>query len=259
MIFEQKKIKSLYRKLISLYPGEFRKRFGESMEQTFNDVCNEQKQVRGKISLGFVVSTFAETSVSVIEENLEGANQMNYWLKTFGIAAIVSLLFTAVFFTVGTFFSDNPDLQPGNFSFPHWDFFRSWLILTLVFTPIVSGLRNRESMSMKDWLMPFGGAILFGLLLIAPFAFMEYWNNQRIQSGEFQFPFLLFFGLWLSPVIFFLGATPIVRALRTGESVLAHPVSLTLRVVFLSILAILWLNLIRDQMPCFLGGVPGCD
>jgi hypothetical protein len=259
MIFELKTVLNFYKKLLSFYPSAFRERFGESMGQTFNDVCHEQKRLKGKVSLAFIFSTFAETSVGVIKENLAGANQMNYWLKIFGIAAIFSLLFTAAFFTLGTFFADNPDVQSGNFSFPILDFFRSWLILTLVFMPIVSGLHSGEQISVKDFFFPLAAAVIFGLLLIAPFALMEYWNNPRIQSGEFRFPFLLFLGLWLSPVLFFLGATPIARSLRGGESVLAHPVWLTLRVVFLAILAILWVNLIRDQMSCFLGGVPGCD
>jgi hypothetical protein len=251
------KIFIFYKRLISLYPQSFRERFGESMEQTFRDVCKEQ--AKGKLSLGFVVSTFAETLVSVIKEHLEGANQMNYWIKTFGISAIFSLLFTSVFFSVATFLSDNLDVQTVDNAFSMVDFLRSWLILSLVFTPIVSGLRSSEQISIKDCLFPISAAAIVGLLLIAPFAFMEYWNNPRIQSGEFRFPFMLFFFLWIPPTLIFLGATPIVRAFRAGESVLAQPISLTLRVVFLAILAFGWFSLIRDQMPCFLGGVPGCD
>lgn len=147
----------------------------------------------------------------------------------------------------------------GEFSFPVSDFLKGWLIQTIVFALIVSGLRAKESISAKNLLTTLGAAVLFGLLLIAPFAFMEYWNNPVIQSGESPFPFMLFFGLWFTPIIFFLGATPIVRSVWAGESVLAHPISLVLRVIFLGFVAILWLNLIRDQMPCFLGGVPGCD
>jgi hypothetical protein len=99
-------------------------------------------------------------------------------------------------------------------------------------------------------------AALFGLLLIAPLAWMEWSNNPRIQSGEFKFPFTLFFGLRLMPTIIFLTATPIVRRQRAGESMLVHPVALLLRVAFM---AFGWMFLVRVQMPCFLGGVPGCD
>jgi hypothetical protein len=102
-----------------------------------------------------------------------------------------------------------------------------------------------------------GLAALFGLLLTAPFAFMEWWNNPGIRSGGFQFPYLLFCWLWLQPTVFFLIAIPIVRRLRARETI-SHPIAL-LRVAFLAFVAIGWVNLLQDQMPCFLGGVPGCD
>ena len=183
---------------------------------------------------------------------------MNYWLKNVSLAALISLLLSVVF-TFGTFFSDNPEKQLGEFSFPVSDFLRGWLIQTLVFTFIISGLRSSDSGSTKDLLGTLAAAGLFGALLIAPFAFMEYWNNPVIQSGESAFPVMLFIGLWLTPVMLFLGATPIVRSFWSGASVLERPISLALRMLFLLFLSLLWLNLIRDQMPCFLGGVPGCD
>lgn len=185
-------------------------------------------------------------------------DRMKHWRTAFGAAALFGLLI------VGTgallaFFSDNPERQPREALFSVLLFFVNWLIFTFIFTPIVSGLRAGEHLSINHCLIPLGAAGLFGLLLIAPFAFMEYWNNPRIQSGEFQFPFALFYGLWLAPTVFFLAATPLVHKLRAGEAILAHPMALLLRVAFLAFLAIGWVNLLRDQMPCFLGGVPGCD
>jgi hypothetical protein len=156
-------------------------------------------------------------------------------------------------------FLDKSEIQSAGVTTLLLDFFRSWLILTVIFTPVVSGLRAGKPMVMKHLLTTFGAAALFGLLLTAPFAFMEYWNNPVIRSGEFPFPFTLFYGLWLMPTILFLSATPIVRGLRAGEAILAHPIALLLRVAFLAFLTIGWVNLLRDQMPCFLGGVPGCD
>lgn len=181
---------------------------------------------------------------------------MNYWLKTVGIAVLFSLLVTAALFVLALLF--NPDVQTGASPKLLTDILRNWLGFTLVFTLIASGLRAERSMSMKNWLTILGAAALFGLLLIAPFAFMEYWNTPAIRSGEVGFPVILFFGLWIMPAIFFVGALPIVRSVSAGEFVLANPVSLVLRVIFLALLAIAWLNLIRDQMPCFLG-VPNCD
>lgn len=260
MKFEKEEIFAYYKQLISLYPQAFRERFGESMEQTFNDVCNECK---GNISLAFVFSTFAETAVGVVRENLsalKGAHQMNYWLKTIGIAALISLLITGAFWILALLI--NPaipsEVQSEGASLPLGILF-NWFVLTLILTPIVSGLRDGENISAKDRALTFGAAALFGLVLIAPFAFMEYWNNPVIHNGELPFPFLLFFALWIPPTIFFLGAAPIVRAVRAGESVLAHPISLVLRVLFLLFFALIWVRMILNEMPCFLGGVPGCD
>jgi len=184
-------------------------------------------------------------------------DRMKHWLTTIGAAALFSLLINGTLMFLA-FFSDNPEIQAGGAPVPLLDFFRNWLVLTLIFTLIVSGLRASQSTSMKDWLIPLGTATLFGLLLIAPFALMEWSNSPRIQSGAFKFPVTLFFGLWLLPTIFFLAATPIVRGLRAGEAILAHPVALLLRVGLLAFVALGWVNLLRDQMPCFLG-VPNCD
>jgi hypothetical protein len=183
---------------------------------------------------------------------------MKHWRTTFGVAALFSLLLNGLLSSLA-FFSGNPEVQSGEGPMPFLDFFRNSLVLTLIFVPIVSGLRGGEPVSVKHWLRPLGAAVLFGLLLIAPFALMEWLNNPRIQSGEFSFPVTLFFGLWLMPTVFFLMATPVVRGLRAGEPILAHPFALLLRVVILAFVAIGWVNLLRDQMPCFLGGVPGCD
>jgi hypothetical protein len=185
-------------------------------------------------------------------------DRRKYWFTNFGAAALCGLLIVATPRLIEIWYP--PQIEPGE-SPPSYVllFFVNWLVFTFIFTPIVNGLRAGEHLSIKHCLIPLGAAVLFGLLLIAPFAFMEYWNNPRIQSGEFRFPVMLFYGLWLAPTIFFLTATPIVRSLRAGESILAQPLALLLRVALLGFLAIGWVNLLRDQMPCFLGGVPGCD
>jgi hypothetical protein len=180
-----------------------------------------------------------------------------YWLTTVRAAALFGLLMmgTAAFLA----FWDTSEIPPGKIPISLLVFCGNWLVFTLILIPLVSGLRAGEPVVMKHLLLPFGAAALFGLLLITPFAYMEYWNNPRIQSGEFRFPFMLFYALWLSPTVFFLAAIPIVRRLRAGESILSHPIPLLLRVAFLALLTLGWVGLLRDQMPCFLGGVPGCD
>ena len=58
-----------YGKLLRLYPKPYRERFGEGMEQTFNDLCRERvKSKRGLWS--FALWMFVETAVGIVRENL---------------------------------------------------------------------------------------------------------------------------------------------------------------------------------------------
>jgi len=60
--------RNCYSKLLRLYPKPYRERFGETMEQTFNDLCRERvKAERGLF--GFALWTFFETSAAIIREN----------------------------------------------------------------------------------------------------------------------------------------------------------------------------------------------
>lgn len=51
---------------------------------------------------------------------------------------------------------------------------------------------------------------------------------------------------------------PMVREARAGNSLIANPFSLVLRVAVLILIAWLWIGSVVDQMPCF-PGVPNCD
>ena len=85
--------RTLYKKLLALYPRGFRERLGESMEQTFHDLCNEQKQ--GPIRGFFVLSIFIETAIGIVREHLillmEG-NIIKSILANPGSAAITSFI-----------------------------------------------------------------------------------------------------------------------------------------------------------------------
>lgn len=69
MIFEQKTFVNVYKKLLALYPRAFREQFGESMRQTFNDLCNEHRKELHKIPLGLVIWMFMETFFGIVKEN----------------------------------------------------------------------------------------------------------------------------------------------------------------------------------------------
>jgi len=100
-------------------------------------------------------------------------------------------------------------------------------------------------------------AVLAGLFLVLPFVVLESLNNAITRQNA---PGLLvLFGLlWLLPVAFVVILMPIVRTVRVGGDITAKPVNLLLRVGVLALITIMWVSIMNDQMPCFMG-VPNCD
>jgi len=66
MIVEKNTVHALYKKLLALYPREFKKRMGESMQQTFRDLYQERQPEGGWFR--FMLWTFVETTVGIIKE-----------------------------------------------------------------------------------------------------------------------------------------------------------------------------------------------
>jgi len=96
---------------------------------------------------------------------------------------------------------------------------------------------------------------ILGFLVILPFIVMEIINRWQYHEG---FPIKLFIALWLEPVAFIMILMPILHNIKKKESIFANPIILVLRIIFLTFISIAWINVIIDQMPCFLG-VPNCD
>ncbi len=96
---------------------------------------------------------------------------------------------------------------------------------------------------------------IISTLHVLPFMIMELVNRRNLPEG---FPGPLFVFMWLLGLTFAALLTPILRSLATGNRAMANPVSLLPRVVFLTLIAWVWVTLVMDQMPCFLG-VPNCD
>jgi hypothetical protein len=75
---------------------------------------------------------------------------------------------------------------------------------------------------MQTTLKTLGSSTLISLLLILPLMIMEIVNRRNFNE---DFPFVLFFGLWLNLFSVNLILFPIVRALRTGKQGITNPVS----------------------------------
>lgn len=109
---------------------------------------------------------------------------------------------------------------------------------------------------LKRFITTCGGAALVSLLLVLPFAFLDFKYNSGARRAA---DVLMLFGLlWFLPTVFFSIAGPLVQTMRAGQSLLATPVKLCVSAAFLVLLAFLWGGLLADQLPCFLG-YPNCD
>jgi len=63
-----------YAKLLRLYPKPYHERFGEGMEQTFNDLCRERAEEESGL-FGCALWMFVETSVGILRENMTMQNK----------------------------------------------------------------------------------------------------------------------------------------------------------------------------------------
>jgi hypothetical protein len=93
----------LYKKLLALYPRSFREQLGESMEQTFNDLCHEWKEQVAYRRSGFVLWIFVETTLGIIREHILSITQGATMKNTLAIprsAALISSIALAVAFIV---------------------------------------------------------------------------------------------------------------------------------------------------------------
>ena len=57
-----------YRELLRLHPKSYHEHFGESIKQTFNDLCREGAETGDRL-FGFVLWMFAKTLAGIVREN----------------------------------------------------------------------------------------------------------------------------------------------------------------------------------------------
>ena len=113
---------------------------------------------------------------------------------------------------------------------------------------------------MKTFLLGLRTPALLGFLLVLPFMGMEFaFNSAHASAGKYALDMTVLFGmLWLLSLVFIAGLQPMVRDARSSAGVMAHPVGLLVRVAILSAVAFVWVAIVADQMPAFLG-MPNAD
>jgi hypothetical protein len=279
MIYEHKIVHMLYRKLLTLYPRTFHELLGESMEQTFHDLWNEKRQTR-KGLFRFVVWAFIETILGIASERSvligEGA-VMQTILKPIRLPVLISFLLILPFMIM-----EIVNRRNFNEDFPVMLFLVMWLNLfgsSLILMPIVRSKRtgshdtSNPAPTQGNTLLtnPRSAAIISVVLILSPFLLS--WLDSlswvpldldRLFNGpnpEVAYPpgqiiALAFFAI---PVVAgIIAGGPMVRTLRAGGSLFAHPIHLIIVVFILFTMVIGLAGLIIDQWPCFIG-VPNCD
>jgi hypothetical protein len=251
MAYDQDVVHTLYKKLLGLYPSEFRECLGESMEQSFQDFYREHLLL---ISPGHIMQAI---------------------LKPLSSSAFISLLLILPFIIM-----EVVNRRNFNEGFPFVLFFMMWLNLfavSLILLPILRGSRTENHDVSNSVLRqgntlltnPRSAAIISVVVLLSPgilplMDFVGWLSLDRLFNGPnpevaYLPGLVLLFGLLLFPIAAgVIAARPIVSTLQAGGSLFAHPINLIIVVLILSTFVIALTGLIIDQWPCFIG-VPNCD
>lgn len=116
---------------------------------------------------------------------------------------------------------------------------------------------------MKSFVLGLRAPAFLSFLLVLPFIALEFAFNsaqrEGASGGKYALDMTVLFGiLWMLSLAFIAGLLPVVRSARSGAGVLAHPVGFVVRVAVLAALALVWVAIVADQMPAFLG-MPNAD
>lgn len=86
-----RRCRAWYSMLLRLYPRSFRERFGEGMEQTFQDLCRECED-GGRGLFPLAVWAFCETMVGIVREHAMHLAQMGRTALRVGLGALAALM-----------------------------------------------------------------------------------------------------------------------------------------------------------------------
>ena len=276
-MYDQNTVCTLYKKLLTFYPGNFREQLGESMGQTFWDLWNEKQQSKQEL-FGFVLWTFIETAIGIFREHLvliSSGDVMQSMRKTIGSSALISVLLILPFMIM-----EVVNRRNFNEDFPIFLFFILWLNLFAVSLILLPILRARwtgnhdmanSALTQRDTLLtnPRSAAMISLALILSPGILplldsIGWLSLNRLFNGPnpdvaYLPGLFMSIGLILFPIAAgIIAGGPIVRTLRTGGSLFAHPLHLIIVVVISFLFAAGVISLMVDQWPCFIG-VPNCD
>ncbi|MBX3048139.1 MAG: hypothetical protein KIT46_06025 [Anaerolineales bacterium] len=229
----------LFVQVLRWYPPGFRRAYGDQIAQVFRDCSREALESAGTRGLiGLWLATLPDLFKTALQEHfhLIGETMKNLISNPKSRTMLATLLC----FPMAAFFL----LDMVGVS-------RSWSLpasaAPLPMLMLLAGLALYGA--------PLGTSVLFGLLVVLPFAVMELVNRR--DYGE-DFPFVLFGSMWFMASLLSAILTPLVRNLRSGKFFVTNPASLVVRGALLVVIGIGFFTLLADQMPCFLG-VRHCD
>lgn len=258
------RVRRFYRRLLRLYPKAFYDRFGESMEQTFNDLCREEKR-----PLLFTFRTSMDTAFGAACEQFRdqfGGRTMQSittYQKFAAIAGVLLVIPGALMISLLVFGIEPPIgaleqyIRPTDPDAPH--VLGTLIVLTIVLIlPLIGLLISAQAFENEQFKLlrtDVLKSVVFGLFLVAPLIVLEMTFGRANYSS---FPTALFGILWVLPTLFAFVALPLYRAFRDTAENRPMIATIVIRVVFMGVIALFWFGLVNDQMPCFLG-VPNCD
>lgn len=139
MVYDQNIVRTLYKRLLAFYPRVFREQLGESMEQTFNDLCNEKRQTK-KGLFAFVLWTFIETAIGIVQEHILLLTQrdfMKIFLTNLQSPALISTLLVLPFVIL-----ELVNRRNFNEDFPFVLFGFMWVLPVLFLVMLMTIVRN---------------------------------------------------------------------------------------------------------------------
>ena len=157
---DQNTVCILYKKLLTLYPRDFKERLGESMQQTFNDLYNERKHQTSHGLFSFVLWMFIETAIGIVKEYIllimQGGTMKSILTNNRSAAAISFILCLPLAVTYVIFMFD--------------------------MEPLIGPLNNLLTMDGQQ-ITNLGRIVIFGGLLLLPVAFLLNLQPMLMRDG----------------------------------------------------------------------------